>query len=66
MTSNNIFIIIVTYNGQKWYDRSIGEWFSPENGLDVNVVVVDNSPTEDDANYIRNHFPEVHVISEFL
>ena len=59
----NIFIIIVTYQGQKWYDRSIGEWFSGNiDNLNVNVVVVDNSPTEDDANYIKGKYPKVHVI----
>lgn len=59
----SIFILIVTYLGQKWYDRSIGEWFSEEvDGLNVNVVVIDNSPTDDDVNYIKNHYPKVHII----
>lgn len=50
MINGNISIIIVTCQGQKWYDRSIGEWFSGNiDNLNVNVVVVDNSPTEDDA-----------------
>lgn len=58
-----VFILIVTYLGQKWYDRSIGEWFSEEvDGLNVNVVVIDNSPTDDDVNYIKNHYPKVHII----
>lgn len=59
---HNTFIIIVTYCGQQWYEKSIGEWFSEGNPMDVNIVVVDNSPTEDDAHFIREKYPKVHVI----
>lgn len=58
----SVYIIIVTYCGQQWYEKSIGEWCSTENHIDVNVIVVDNSPNEDDSNYIKGVFPKVHII----
>lgn len=59
-TSPEIFVIIATYNGKRWYERclsSLRELMAP-----VETVVVDNSPGEDDAEYIRAHFPEVYLI----
>lgn len=55
-----IFVIVVTYRGQRWYDRCFGSL--RENEVPVQVVAVDNSPGEEDAEYIKMHFPEVHLI----
>lgn len=55
-----IFVIIVTYKGQQWYDKcftSLRESIVP-----VETIVVDNSPTDEDAEYIKTHYPEIHVI----
>ena len=55
-----IFVIIVTYKGKQWYDRcfcSLRESTTP-----VLPIVVDNTPGEEDANYISEHYPEAHLI----
>lgn len=56
----NIFVIIVTYNGMRWYDRCFSSL--RDSVIPVQTVVVDNSPTEDDTVYIREHFREVMII----
>lgn len=55
-----VFVIIVTYKGQQWYDRSLGSL--RKSTLPVQVVVVDNTPGDEDAEYIKAHYPEVHLI----
>ncbi len=55
-----IFVIIVTYKGQRWYDKCLGSL--RESIIPIQTIIVDNSPGEEDANYIRTNFPEVHLI----
>lgn len=55
-----VFVIIVTYKGVKWYDRCFGSFRASD--MPVQVIAVDNSPGNEDAGYIRLHFPEVHLI----
>lgn len=55
-----IFVIIVTYKGQQWYDKCFGSL--RKSTIPVQTVVVDNSPGNEDAEYIEAHFPEVHII----
>lgn len=55
-----VFVIIVTYNGKQWYDRCFGSLLKSE--MPVQVVAVDNTPGEEDAEYIKSHYPEVHLI----
>ncbi len=56
-----VYAIIVTYNGMFWYDRCFGSLRQSE--IPVQVVVVDNASTDDTVEYIRTHFPEVHLIA---
>lgn len=55
-----IFVIVVTYKGGRWYDRCFGSLRESE--MPVQVVAVDNSPGEEDAEYIKTHFPEAYLI----
>ena len=55
-----IFVIIVTYKGMRWYDKCFSSL--RESTLPVHTIVVDNTPGEEEANYIREHYPEVHLI----
>lgn len=57
---HNIFVIVVTYKGQRWYDKCFSSL--RESVIPVQTVVVDNSPTEADSVYIRAHYPEVTII----
>lgn len=55
-----IFVIVVTYKGMQWYDKcftSLSESIMP-----VRTVVVDNTPGDEDANYICEHFQDIHLI----
>lgn len=55
-----IYAIIVTYNAMKWAERcfmSLRESITP-----VTPVVIDNGSTDDTISYIKEHFPEVHII----
>jgi len=55
-----VFVIVVTYKGMRWYDKCFSSL--RESTLPVQTIVVDNTPGEDDANYIREHYPEIIVI----
>lgn len=55
-----VFVIIVTYKGKQWYDRCFGSLRTST--IPIQTIVVDNTPEEEDAQYIWEHFPEVHLI----
>ncbi len=55
-----IFVIIVTYKGKQWYDKCFGSL--RESTAPLTTIVVDNSPGDEDAKYIKTHFPEVYLI----
>ena len=55
-----IFVIIVSYKGHLWYERcftSLRQSNSP-----VQTVVIDNASNDGTVEYIRGHFPEIHLI----
>ena len=55
-----IFVIIVSYKGHRWYERcftSLRQSDSP-----VQTVVIDNASNDGTVEYIREHFPEIHLI----
>lgn len=56
----NIFIIIVTYKGHQWYERCFTSLRQSE--VPVQTVVIDNASNDGTVEYIREHFPEVHLI----
>lgn len=55
-----IFVIIVTYKGKRWYDKCFTSL--RESVMPVQTVVVDNTPGKEDAEYIKKHHPDVHLI----
>lgn len=55
-----VFVIIVTYHGKQWYDHCFTSL--SKSTLPVQVVVVDNTPGNEDADYIKAHYPEVYII----
>lgn len=56
-----IFVIIVTYNGQKWIDKCVGGLRS--SSIPVTPIVVDNNSSDDTLEYIENNYPEAIIIS---
>ena len=55
-----VFIIIVTYKGNRWYDKCFGSL--RESTVPVQTIVVDNTPGDEDVEYIKAQYPEVHLI----
>jgi GT2 family glycosyltransferase len=57
-----VFVIIVTYNGLKWYDRCFGSLQSSE--IPVKVVAIDNASSDGSCETIRQRFPEVVLLKQ--
>ena len=55
-----LFVIVVTYKGKQWYDRCFVSL--RESTLPVQTIVVDNASNDGTVEYIRAHFPEIHLI----
>lgn len=55
-----IYVIIVTYNAMKWVDRCFGSLRQSE--TPCVPVVIDNLSKDETVGYIREHYPEAHLI----
>ena len=55
-----LFVIVVTYKGKQWYDRCFTSL--RESTIPVKTIVVDNASNDGSVEYIREHFPEIHLI----
>ena len=44
----------------KWYDKSFSSLLM--SSVPVNVLVIDNASTDGTIDYIRKHFPNIHLI----
>ena len=55
-----IFVIIVTYKGHRWYERCFASLRNSE--IPVQTVVIDNASNDGTVEYIREHFPEIHLM----
>lgn len=60
--SNNpkIFVIIVTYKGHQWYERCFVSLRNSD--IPLQTIVIDNASNDGTVEYIREHFPEIHLI----
>lgn len=55
-----IFVIIVTYKGHKWYERCFSSL--RKSSIPVQTIVIDNASNDGTVEYIRENFPEIHLI----
>lgn len=55
-----LFAIIVTYKGYQWYERCFTSLRNSE--YPVQTIVIDNASNDGTVEYIREHFPEIHLI----
>lgn len=60
MLNIKIFVIIVTYKGHRWYERCFNSLRDSE--YPVKTIVIDNASNDGTIEYIREHFPEIHLI----
>ena len=58
MQKNEVYIIIVTYNGMKWLARCL------ESTKPYPVIVVDNNSTDGTIDYIKSHYPEIILFEQ--
>ena len=55
-----VFVVVVTYKGEQWYDRCFSSLM--ESGIPLKVVVVDNASGDGTVPYVKEHFPDIHLI----
>ena len=55
-----IFVIIVTYKGHQWYERCFTSLRNT--AYPLQTIVIDNASNDGTVEYIREHFPEIHLI----
>lgn len=58
--NKKVFSIIVTYKGKRWYERCFNSL--RESNLPVQTIVVDNASNDGTVEYIKDNFPEIHLI----
>lgn len=55
-----VSVIVVTYKGFQWYERCFSSL--RRSSVPVDTIVIDNASNDGSVEYIRKHFPEVHLI----
>ncbi len=57
---SKLFVVIVTYKGRQWYDRCFTSL--RQSTMPVETVVVDNASNDGTVEYIKENYPEIHLI----
>ena len=57
---NKVFPVIVTYKGHRWYERCFNSL--RQSTISVQTIVVDNASNDGTVEYIKEHYPEIHLI----
>lgn len=55
-----LYVIVVTYKGMQWYDHCFTSLL--KSTIPLKVVVVDNASNDGTLEFIREHYPEIHLI----
>jgi len=64
MTKDKVVVIILSYNGQKyWPDLLPTLALENYQDFDLEILVVDNNSTDDSVAYIKNNFPNFKLIA---
>ena len=59
---HDLCVVIVSHNGKSWLDAALCSLFAHADGLDLDVVVVDNGD-DGSAAYVEEHFPAARTIT---
>lgn len=57
---SKVFVVVVTYNGEKWVDYCFGSLSN--SSVPIETVVVDNGSEDDTVEKIKSQYPDVNVI----
>lgn len=60
MESIKVYCVIVTFNAMKWVDKCLGSLGT--SSLKVYPVIIDNCSSDETVNYIKENYPEAHLI----
>ena len=55
-------VIVVSYNSRDWLEPCIGSIYAHADGIDVDVIVVDNASTDGSADFVEERFPRARVL----
>lgn len=61
MKQSKVYVIIVTYNAMNWVNKCFSSL--RESTIKVYPVVIDNGSKDETIVYIKEHYPEVHIIA---
>lgn len=56
----DVYAIITTYNGRKWYYKCFTSLIN--SSLQLKIVAIDNASSDDTVQYIKNKFPGIKLI----
>lgn len=59
---HDVCAVIVSHNGKRWLDACLTTLFDAADGLDLDVVVVDNG-SDGSAAYVEEHFPAARTLT---
>ena len=60
MDNKSVFVIVVTFKGWQWYDKCFTSLRAST--IPVQTIMVDNASNDGTVEYIREHYPEIHLI----
>lgn len=60
MDNVKLYAIVVAYKGRQWYDRCFTSL--RQSTMPIQTIVVDNASNDGSVEYIKEHFPEIHLI----
>src|SRR5574344_2140153 len=60
MDNLEIYAVVVAYNGMQWYDKCFGSLQA--SSVPVHTIVIDNASGDNTVAYIKEQFPNVHII----
>ena len=60
MDNLKIYAVVVAYNGMQWYDKCFGSLQA--SSVPVHTIVIDNASGDNTVAYIKEQFPDVHII----
>lgn len=55
-----VFAVVVTYKGSLWYERCFSSL--SKSNIFINTIAVDNASADNTVEYLKQHFPDVHII----
>ena len=62
MNQIDLSVIIVNYNGLKYFKECFDSLYDKLSGISFEIIVIDNNSPDDSCNYIRRNYPDVVLI----